>query len=92
MLEVSNETGVAETDIIQFIKEGRLHLHHLPNMAYPCESCGREIQEGRICDTCSQGIQSTLKREEIEKERKRRLNEREKQKNKTYHSLQDRLK
>lgn len=92
MREVADNTGVSEADIIKFIREGRLHLNQFPNLSYPCESCGREIREGRICDSCQKRIYEGLETAEKEEDRQRRLTDKEKERYKTYYSLNDRLK
>lgn len=96
MEEVVEHTGVEEKIILQFIRDGRLKLTNFPNMSYPCESCGRSIREGRICDKCKQNIHDGLKKEDRERQFSERKERREKQKKreryKTYHSLDDRLK
>lgn len=96
MEEVVENTGVEEKYIQQFIREGRLKTSHFPNLTYPCESCGRAIREGRLCDHCKRNIHDGLKKEDREKrfaERKeRREKQSERERFKTYHSLDDRIK
>lgn len=87
MSQVVEATGVSVEDITRFIKEGRLHLRHLPNMEYPCESCGRGIREGRLCRECQKEIEQELEAYEKEKEAKK-----ERERYRTYHSLDNRLK
>lgn len=57
--QLSEGTGVSENRITQFIREGRLSIKNNPNLAIPCESCGKPIGAGRLCDQCS----NRLKRE-----------------------------
>lgn len=90
--EVHAKTGVEKELIFQFIREGRLHLTHFPNLGYPCEKCGAKIREGRLCKSCYNEIQSDLKAIEREKEFEKRKKELEKERYRTYHSLDDRLK
>lgn len=66
--EASEQTGVSEKKIIRFIKEGRLRLIELPNLTYPCESCGRKIREGKYCETCMGKFRTTIKRLENDEE------------------------
>ncbi|WP_261131796.1 TIGR03826 family flagellar region protein [Bacillus sp. Marseille-Q3570] len=58
--EVHEATGVPEKTIIRFVKEGRIRAHQLPNLAYPCERCGKNIQDGRICGDCNDRMKKDL--------------------------------
>ena len=83
--EIVEATGVKEDLIIKFVKEKRLRSAQFPNLTYPCDRCGKEIVEGRLCQACSDDLSGDLKHEhDIEQVRK--LNEeREKEKaNQTY--------
>lgn len=60
--EVSENTGVSLAQIKQFIREGRLMIRDLPNMGYPCESCGEIIREGRMCLSCRKKFQGVAER------------------------------
>lgn len=93
--EVHEKTGVDLQLIHQFIREGRLLVHNMPNITYPCESCGKPIREGRLCATCRGNITEGLKKLEREKkfaELVKRSQEDSKKRFVTYHSLNDRLK
>lgn len=90
--EVHAKTEVEKDLIFQFIREGRLHLSHFPNLGYPCEKCGEQIREGRLCKNCLHGIKSDLKALEQEQAFEKRKEEAEKAKNRTYHLLNNRLK
>ncbi|SDH64054.1 TIGR03826 family flagellar region protein [Alteribacillus bidgolensis] len=92
MMEVVKGTRVEREDITRFIKEGRLHLNQFPNLEYPCESCGKDISEGRICKSCKGSIESGIQAEKREKEREERVKEEERSRYTAYHSLNDRLK
>ncbi|MBB5173765.1 TIGR03826 family flagellar region protein [Texcoconibacillus texcoconensis] len=91
MRQVVEGTGVSEDQIIRFIKEGRLKLSQFPNLTYPCESCGSEIREGRICESCRTGIKSDLKHEEDLKAVEERQKQEERDRNRTYHSLNGKI-
>ena len=83
--EIVEATSVKEDLIIKFVKEKRLRSAQFPNLTYPCDRCGKEIVEGRLCQACSDDLSGDLKHEhDIEQVRK--LNEeREKEKaNQTY--------
>lgn len=59
--ELHEETGVPIRQILKFIKEGRISLRSLPNMAYPCEVCGTGIRESNMCEPCRQRLSQELK-------------------------------
>ncbi|MHC0038165.1 TIGR03826 family flagellar region protein [Pseudoneobacillus sp. C159] len=54
--QVNEDTGVTITQIRQFILAGRISVTDLPNLSYPCESCGNLIREGKRCLSCHQTI------------------------------------
>lgn len=60
--EIHKATGVKPNVILRMIKRGRIHSDAL--VAYPCETCGAPITEGRVCPACSKNIVSQLKPEE----------------------------
>ena len=51
--DLAAATEVDEHKILRWLKTGRLEGKKFPGVAYPCESCGRNIQEGRYCSSCS---------------------------------------
>jgi len=71
--EIVEATNVKEELIIKFIKQKRLRTSQFPKLAYPCEMCGNDIIEGRLCEECSSGIKKEIefhdKIEEIRKQR-----------------------
>ncbi|RYL95816.1 hypothetical protein EWI07_01155 [Sporolactobacillus sp. THM7-4] len=74
-------TGV-ETDLIyEWVREGRLQSKIFPNLGYPCQSCGRIIQSGILCDSCrtkiEKGIALVDKIDRLQEDRQR---------GKTYHT------
>ncbi|RXJ02289.1 hypothetical protein DS745_07825 [Anaerobacillus alkaliphilus] len=92
IIEVEEATGVDKLYIYKFIRQGRIHLASFPNLAYPCESCGKMIREGRICSSCKENITTGVARSEREKDFQARKRADENKKFTTYHSLKDRLK
>ncbi|OON95699.1 MAG: hypothetical protein ATN36_00915 [Epulopiscium sp. Nele67-Bin005] len=48
----SDATGVPVKLIEDFIKEGRLVLSPSSPMAPQCETCGKDITTGRLCQQC----------------------------------------
>ncbi|OAR05150.1 hypothetical protein SA87_08355 [Hydrogenibacillus schlegelii] len=56
--EVSDKTGVSVRQITEFIREGRIRIADHPNLAYPCERCGKAlITEGRFCPSCKKELE-----------------------------------
>ncbi len=53
VFEVSEETGIEEDKIMQFIRDGRLVSQGFTG-ALACESCGKSINTGRFCADCTQ--------------------------------------
>ena len=51
--DVSDETGVSIAQIRYFIQIGRIVAGHFPNLTYPCATCGKPIQAGKICKNCT---------------------------------------
>lgn len=90
--EVVEATEVSEEYIFQFIREGRLKLNQFPNLAVPCESCGKMTRSGRLCSSCKDGINRDLNIIQTEKEIAERKRNEEREKYQTYKTLNDRLK
>ncbi|MCP3740167.1 TIGR03826 family flagellar region protein [Rossellomorea sp. BNER] len=53
-------TGVDEQLIHKWVKKRRLQPAHFPNMGYPCDTCGKIINKGKICDDCTSGLKQDL--------------------------------
>lgn len=51
--QIVEATEVEEDTIIKFLKQNRLRASQFPSLAYPCESCGKEIVEGKLCQQCA---------------------------------------
>lgn len=79
MEQVEKATGVDRELIMKFIKTGRLRLTHFPNLGYPCEKCGAIIQKGKLCDDCSEELRKDLEQFNLEEQRRKEREEREKQ-------------
>src|SRR5690625_7763772 len=56
LAEIVAATGVEEALIIKFMKQNRLRASQFPKLAYPCEKCGTDIVEGKLCIQCSAEI------------------------------------
>ncbi|SRR5690625_4812828 len=63
VLEVSEATGVEESLIMKFVKQRRLLQTNFPNLTYPCDRCGKEIREGKLCQSCAEEIREDLMEE-----------------------------
>ncbi|MGY3836126.1 TIGR03826 family flagellar region protein [Bacillus atrophaeus] len=59
---ITEETGVEEELILKFIRQKRIQITHLPNLAYPCERCGTSIREGKFCKACQSDIEGQMDR------------------------------
>ena len=57
--EVHDATGVLEKTILKMLKSGRISGDI--EVAYPCESCGKLITEGRVCGECSRRVLDQIK-------------------------------
>lgn len=73
LAEIVTATEVEEELIIKFMKQNRLRTSQFPKLAYPCEKCGTDIVEGRLCANCSTKIKTDL---QIHEEMKKRETER----------------
>lgn len=74
--EVVAATDVEKDLVLKFVKEQRLRKGMFPNLMYPCQKCGKDINEGKLCGNCSDTIRNDLKRE-IEIEDLQKSNDRE---------------
>lgn len=89
--EITEATGVEEELIIKFVKEKRLRAAQFPNLTYPCEKCGAEINDGKLCSDCSAAFSADLKHQsELERINKENQAKKEKVAN-TYYAV-DRVK
>ena len=59
--DIHEATGVPEKTILKMIKKGR--ITGADNIAYPCETCGRPITEGRVCQECGRRVLDQIKGE-----------------------------
>ncbi|MCF6093411.1 flagellar protein [Microaerobacter geothermalis] len=59
--ELSDGTGVSVSRITRFIREGRISVLGFPNLGYPCESCGKIIRKGHLCDDCANRLKKEWK-------------------------------
>ncbi|MEJ8764576.1 TIGR03826 family flagellar region protein [Oceanobacillus sp. HCA-5259] len=79
MIEIVEATGVEEKMIMKFVKERRLLPTDFPNLAYPCDRCGRGITTGKLCENCQKELKSELAILEEEERTKQEREERERE-------------
>lgn len=56
--QIVEATEVEEDVIIKFLKQNRLRASQFQLLTYPCEACGKEILEGKLCQACSETMLS----------------------------------
>lgn len=55
--QVSSELDVSVEKIRSYLKEGRLEIiGDDANLILECESCGKSIRTGRLCDSCAKEL------------------------------------
>lgn len=59
IMEIVENTGVAEKQVLYFLKEGRLSVDNTEGMLR-CEECGRPISSGRYCSVCRDKLANAL--------------------------------
>ncbi|MBA2874618.1 TIGR03826 family flagellar region protein [Thermaerobacillus caldiproteolyticus] len=72
MTQVVNGTGVKESLLIKFIRNGRLKLAPFPNLGYPCDRCGKMIREGKLCANCLKDLNQQIEKLQKEEMKKKR--------------------
>lgn len=58
--EITEETGVSQKLIRQWIKEERLVLSKDSPIVFHCEHCGAIIRTGRFCESCKTKLGNNL--------------------------------
>ncbi|KAB7706564.1 hypothetical protein F9802_10215 [Bacillus aerolatus] len=81
-------TGADEIQIHKWVKKGRLHAAHFPNLGYPCDRCGAIINKGKICGNCTDDIENDLDR--IKREEAFEAGEQRSDKHMTYYAANKR--
>ena len=66
--QIVEETGVEEDLLHKWVRIGRLQPSLFPNLGYPCEKCGDLTTKGRLCNKCTDELQSELKKFEAAEE------------------------
>ncbi|MNU10362.1 hypothetical protein D3C72_2574670 [compost metagenome] len=62
---------------------------NMPNMNYPCESCGAPIKEGHICPECRKKISRDM--QHAKEDEQRRESQKQKQVEGVSYNIKDRL-
>ncbi|SES30286.1 TIGR03826 family flagellar region protein [Salipaludibacillus aurantiacus] len=91
MDEVTEATDVEKALVYQFIREGRLQLAQFPNLGYPCEKCGVQIRQNRLCSTCTDEINKGIRTKDRQKAFEQRMKNRENPRAGIYTTLDDRV-
>ncbi|WP_438447390.1 TIGR03826 family flagellar region protein [Gorillibacterium sp. sgz5001074] len=86
--QVSEDTEVPVKQIVRFIREGRISIMNMPNLNYPCESCGEPIREGHICENCRKKLSKDY--QNLTEDEKRRQQQKQ-QENHVSYNIKDRL-
>ena len=62
MSELSTVLEISVEKIKLYLKDGRLEIiNNEGNMVLECESCGKAIKSGRLCEECSRGFANEFK-------------------------------
>lgn len=85
--EVVAATDVEEHLVIKFVKENRLRSAMFPNLTYPCQKCGADIREGKLCGSCAGQIQSDLEQDKKLEQLQQGQNDEERRGSHTYYSI-----
>jgi len=65
---IEEATGVDRDLLYKWVRKGRLHPATFPNLGYPCDNCGHLTNKGKLCDKCTNSINSELRTFEAAKE------------------------
>ncbi|MFB1082261.1 TIGR03826 family flagellar region protein [Jeotgalibacillus sp. JSM ZJ347] len=84
---ITEVTGASPELLHKWVRKRRLHPAQFPGLGYPCDSCGTIINQGKICRSCTDRIQSDLKQHESNMEFRETVASQNK---KTYLSNRDR--
>lgn len=60
VVDIANDTGVAEKIVLNFLREGRLSLNIAEGSMLECEKCRAPISHGRFCAVCQSKLQGLL--------------------------------
>lgn len=77
---IHEATGVKEKTIFRMIKNGRF-VNEM-QVAYPCQSCGAPIYQGRLCNNCNSKFIKQVKESEAKRAAERTTGGKEPEKGK----------
>jgi flagellar operon protein (TIGR03826 family) len=93
MDELSEATGVAQSLIAKFIRDGRISIIGNPKMAYGCEVCGEQIRDKTLCGNCRTKLAKDLSNTREDEQRALNLEKQEKRDSSgAAYKISDRLK
>lgn len=55
-------TGVEESLLHKWVRKNRLQPAMFPNLGYPCDNCGKLTTVGKLCNNCTEALQSDLRK------------------------------
>jgi len=61
VLEVSENKGVDQEIIMEFLRDGKLELKEA-SMLLECKSCGKPIKTGTLCNSCLMNFETEMKK------------------------------
>lgn len=64
--EICDATGVKEKTVLRMMKRGRFKGNF--EVTHPCETCGIQISEGRLCPKCNKNIMDQVKTSETKRQ------------------------
>lgn len=67
--QICKATGVKEKTVLRMMRRGRFKGDF--EVTHPCETCGEQITEGRLCAKCSKNILDQVKTSEAPKQEER---------------------
>ena len=76
--ELSEATGVSQTQIMKFVREGRISIAEFENLSYKCEMCGTQIRTGHLCDSCRKRLMKDMHYMKEDEKRKAEMSKKEK--------------
>ncbi|MBD7985188.1 hypothetical protein H9649_11370 [Sporosarcina sp. Sa2YVA2] len=70
-------TGATETMLHKWVRKGRLQPALFPNLGYPCDNCGKLTAKGKLCEGCTNELNTELRQFEAAQEFREAVNKRE---------------
>ncbi|MFL8936255.1 TIGR03826 family flagellar region protein [Rossellomorea oryzaecorticis] len=84
METIMEKTGVEEELLYKWVKKGRIQTKLFPNLGYPCDKCGKIINNGKLCQGCADSLKRDLQQFEANNEWKEKMKEQ-----RTYYTTRD---